>query len=115
MNAFRSEVSCCSTITVTMNLQKKRTKTTIMLSCCPLFFTYFGVELVTDTFGLSNDPYTPGGLIISADEMASPPPVKIAGHPLDNKTIVYTHKIDMSGTDDSGAVGNCSAYFRVWR
>ena len=72
-------------------------------------------DFITDFFGLSDDPYNPGGLTISADEMASPRQVMIAGHQLDNKTIAYTHRIDMSGIDDSGAVGNCSAYFRVWR
>lgn len=72
-------------------------------------------EFITDFFGLSDDPYNPGGLTIPAEEMITPPPVMIAGHPWDNKTISYTHKIDMTGIDDSGAVGNCSAYFRVWR
>lgn len=72
-------------------------------------------DLITDLFGLSDDPYNPGGVVITAEEMASPPPVMVAGHQLDNKTITYTHQIDMSGIDDSGAVGNCSAYFRVWR
>jgi hypothetical protein len=72
-------------------------------------------DFITGALELSDDPYNPGGLTITAEEMAAPPPVLVAGHPVDNKTIAYTHKIDMSGVDDSGAVGNCSAYFRLWR
>lgn len=72
-------------------------------------------DFITDFFGLSDDPYNPGGISITAEEMMSPPPLAVAGHNVDNKKITYTHKIDMSGTDDSGAVGHCSAYFRLWR
>lgn len=72
-------------------------------------------DLITDLFGLSDDPYNPGGVVITAEEMTSPPPLMVAGHQLDNKVIMYTHRVDMSGIDDAGDVGNCSAYFRVWR
>jgi len=84
-------------------------------STWPDFLSNAAAELVTELFGLSDDPYKPGGLTIPAEDMATPPPIKTAGHQLDSKTIAYTHKIDMTGTDDSGAVGNCSAYFRLWR
>lgn len=72
-------------------------------------------SFVTDLLGIADDPYTPGGVTITAEEMLSPPMVRVDGHEDDNKTIVYTHKISMSGVDDEGSTGNCSAYFRVWR
>lgn len=72
-------------------------------------------SFVTDLLGLADDPYTPGGVTITADEMLSPPMLRVEGHQDDNKTISYTHKISMSGVDDANATGNCSAYFRVWR
>jgi hypothetical protein len=71
--------------------------------------------LITDIFGLGDDPYNPDSITITAADMAAPPPPMVAGHSQDNKTILYTHKLDLTGTDSSGAVGHCSAYFRVWR
>ena len=70
---------------------------------------------VLEVFGIGDDPYNPGAMTIPWSEMKTPPPLQVAGHAHDNKVIEYTHKIDMSGTDDAGAVGNISAYFRVWR
>jgi len=69
--------------------------------------------LITEIFGLGDDPYNPGAFTISAAEMSRIPPVQNYRCGDDPRTIQYTHRISVSGTDDGGDTGWITALFLV--
>jgi hypothetical protein len=72
-----------------------------------------GGDVIDHILGLGDDPYNPAGLTITAEEMRQIAPEQTYTCWNDPRSIPYTHRRTITGTDDGGDVGQITVLFRV--